>query len=122
MYVDRKINVLETIKNWPIIYCYLLQFYIRFVVVCFGVDETTLFVLSRRPKTPSLIFVPNEAISSRSQKASFSFMTKPLRAKGKKRLFVHNETFSNRRQNRHLPFFCISVLCDVPWCDEATNV
>jgi hypothetical protein len=49
------------------------------------VDETTLFVLSRRRKTPSLLFVHIEASLGRSKKSALSFITKHFRVEGKKR-------------------------------------
>jgi hypothetical protein len=42
------------------VYCYL-AILPSSVVTCFVLDETTLLLLSRRRKTPSLLFVHNEA-------------------------------------------------------------
>jgi hypothetical protein len=60
MYVDRKINVMEVMIHWLVIYCYLAILPLS-AVVCFGVGKTTLFLLRQRRKTPSLLFVHNEA-------------------------------------------------------------
>jgi hypothetical protein len=60
MYVDRKYNVMEVMKDWLVVYCYL-AILPSSIVVCFVVDETTLFLLSQRQKTPFLLFVHNEA-------------------------------------------------------------
>jgi hypothetical protein len=42
MYVDGKINVMELMKDWLVIY-YYLAILLSSAVVCFGVDETLYF-------------------------------------------------------------------------------
>jgi hypothetical protein len=58
--------------------------YLSSTIACFAMDETNApSFLSRRRKTPSLLFVHIEAPLEQNQRMAISFITKHFRTEGK---------------------------------------
>jgi hypothetical protein len=77
-----------------------MLFYLSFCVICFAVDETNACsFLSRRRKTPSLLFVHIEAPFEQNQILALSYTTKLyLRLS----IFVHTKRFLSGGRNPRL--------------------